>query len=306
MWHPLLMSFFVFIVQTDLTWSQTQVEVQILGIAQDAGYPQIGCEDSCCYDAWMNLQLRKSPVCLGIYDLQSQKSWIVEATPDLKTQWQTHVVRTGKIPDGFLITHAHTGHYTGLMQLGREMMNSHQMPVYVLPRLASFLKQNGPWDQLTTLGNINLVEIIPDSMFRLSANVTCLAMQVPHRDEYSETAGFVFTGPNKKLLFIPDIDKWAKWERNISSIVREVDYAFLDGTFFRNGELKNRDMSQIPHPFVSESVELFSSLPVADRQKIYFIHFNHTNPLIRRDREAIEFVKAHQMNVAEEGMVIKL
>ena len=59
---------------------------------------------------------------------------------------------------------------------------------------------------------------------------------------------------------IPDIDKWALWETDIRDIVRDVDYALVDATFFKDGELGGRDMSKIRHPFATESMDLFDSL----------------------------------------------
>jgi pyrroloquinoline quinone biosynthesis protein B len=102
---------------------------------------------------------------------------------------------------------------------------------------------------------------------------------VPHRDEYSETVGYMIAGPNKKALFIPDIDKWEKWDRSIATELSKVDYAFLDATFY-DGEELNRDMSEIPHPFIVETMQLLKELPSSEKNKIHFIHFNHTNPVL--------------------------
>ena len=72
-------------------------------------------------------------------------------------------------------------------------------------------------------------------------------MLIPHRDEYSETVGFVIRGPDRSALFLPDIDKWDRWERKIADVLADADVAYLDGTFFADGELLGRDMSKIPH-----------------------------------------------------------
>eukprot|EP00957_Ditylum_brightwellii_P156501 11911053-Ditylum_brightwellii.AAC.1 len=66
------------------------------------------------------------------------------------------VAPTKKTPDGIFLTHAHIGHYTGLMYLGREALGAVDVPVYAMPRMRSFLKNNGPWSQLVSLGNINI------------------------------------------------------------------------------------------------------------------------------------------------------
>ena len=129
-----------------------------------------------------------------------------------------------------------------------------------------------------------------DSIFALNERISVQAILVPHRDEYSETVGFKVIGPKKKLLFIPDINKWNLWERDIKSEVKTVDYAFLDGTFFEDGEIPGRNMNEIPHPFIRESMEVFDALKMEDRNKIHFIHFNHTNPLLQnpKTQKAIE------------------
>ena len=67
---------------------------------------------------------------------------------------------------------------------------------------------------------------------------------VPHRDEFSETVGFEIKGENKTAVFIPDIDKWSKWNSDLKELIKRVDYAFLDATFYKNGEIPSRDMSE--------------------------------------------------------------
>lgn len=135
---------------------------------------------------------------------------------------------------------------------------------------------------------------------------TVTPMLVPHRDEYSETVGYRITGPNKTAIFIPDINKWDIWETDIAELVQEVDYALIDASFYADGELGNRDMSQIPHPFVSESMALFDHLEAEDKEKVWFIHFNHTNPLLDADSEQSRFVQEQGYNIAREGIRLPL
>ena len=120
--------------------------------------------------------------------------------------------------------------------------------------------------------NIDLILMNPEASINLNSRISVSPFLVPHRDEFSETVGYEILINNKSLIFIPDIDKWERWKTNISELIQRVDYAFLDATFYKNGELK-RDMSEIPHPFVEESMELFSTLSKKDKQKIHFIHF---------------------------------
>jgi len=277
----------------------------VLGIAQDAGYPQMNCKKACCKQAWRNPDLKRTTSCLAIVDPISKEQWIIDATPNIKEQLQLLKQKTGTEKlDGILLTHAHMGHYTGLMHFGREVMGTDNLPVFAMPKMKNFLEENGPWSQLVKLENINIKAIKSDSTFSLNERIQIKPFLVPHRDEFSETVGYEIIINNKSLIFIPDIDKWEKWETNISKLIKKVDYAFLDATFYKNGELK-RDMSEIPHPFVQESMELFSTLSDADKQKVHFIHFNHTNPLLIEGSTAQKEVLKKGFNIAKEGEVIR-
>ena len=158
--------------------------------------------------------------------------------------------------DGVFLTHAHMGHYTGLMHFGREAVGARGIPVYAMPRMFEFLTNNGPWAQLVELENIELRPLSDREQVDLSSRLAVTPLEVPHRPEYSETVGYRIDGPNKSAVFIPDIDKWEDWTTDIRDVIRSVDYALLDASFFADGELKGRDMNVIKHPFVSESMRL--------------------------------------------------
>jgi len=278
--------------------------VMVLGIAQDAGYPQMNCKKECCKQAWENYELKRTTSCLAIVDPISKEQWIIDATPNIKEQLQLLRQKTGTEKlDGILLTHAHMGHYTGLLHFGREVMGTKNLPVFAMPIMKTFLEENGPWSQLVKLDNINIKALKSDSSFSLNERINIKPFLVPHRDEFSETVGYEITINNKSLIFIPDIDKWGKWETNITELIKKVDYAFLDATFYKNGELK-RDMSEIPHPFVEESMELFSTLSDADKQKVHFIHLNHTNPLLINGSSAQKEVITKRFNLAKEGQIL--
>ncbi len=279
--------------------------VMVLGVAQDAGYPQMNCKKECCSAAWENPELQRATSCLAIVDPTTNQQWIIDATPNIKEQLQILKQKTGNEKlDGILLTHAHMGHYTGLMHFGREVMGTDNLPVFAMPKMKTFLEENGPWSQLVQLENINIKALTSDSTFSLNERIKIKPFLVPHRDEFSETVGYEIMINNKSLIFIPDIDKWEKWETDISELITKVDYAFLDATFYKNGELK-RDMSEIPHPFVEESMELFSSLSDDNKQKVHFIHFNHTNPLLIEGSTAQKEVLDKGFNCAEEDQIIK-
>lgn len=276
----------------------------VLGIAQDAGYPQADCRKDCCRRVWTGELPPRRVSFLGLVDPAAGQFWFIDATPDFREQ--LHEMEAYGQLSGILLTHAHIGHYAGLMHLGREVMGAKEVPVYAMPRMRAFLENNAPWGQLVQLRNIELRNLTADSTLTLSRSLQITPLSVPHRDEYSETVGFLIEGPDKRALYIPDIDKWQLWERGIRELIRQVDIAFLDGTFFANGEIPGRDMSEIPHPFIEESLNLFADLPEEERAKVHFIHFNHTNPLLDKEGEAARRVRKMGCGVGEEGMRVQL
>jgi pyrroloquinoline quinone biosynthesis protein B len=282
----------------------------ILGNVQDGGSPHPNCQKTCCRAVITDPAGRRKVVSLGIVDPESKQNWLVEATPDLPVQLmqlrQFAPFKTDDVPDGILLTHAHMGHYSGLMYLGKEAMNTKNVPVYAGNRMHAFLSGHGPWSQLVTINNIALRQIKPDSAIALSSNIHVTALQVPHRDEFSETFGYIISGPDKKALFIPDIDKWEQWKVPVEAMIALVDYALIDATFYDAQEINNRDISEIPHPFVIESMARFKNLPAQEKNKIYFIHFNHSNPLLDEKSAATKTVLKAGFNIAREAMVLPL
>lgn len=279
--------------------------VTVLGIAQDAGFPQAGCRKECCRAAWGDHSLRRYATCLAIVDPQHGQRWLIDCTPDFREQLRVldRDSPTDKSPglNGILLTHAHIGHYAGLIHLGREVIGSNGVPVHAMPRMRRFLENNGPWDQLVRLNQIDIRELTAARPVKLNQRIEVTPFLVPHRDEYSETVGFSIQGPSRKVIYIPDIDKWKRWDIRIEDIVADADIAYLDGTFFANGELPGRDMSGIPHPFVVESISRFRTLSAKDRDKVRFIHANHTNPILDPSSAATRIVEAAGHHVAEQG-----
>ena len=125
--------------------------IHVLGTVQDGGSPHIGCDRICCRNLFLRPATDRQVVSLGLIDADNGKSFLFEATPDLPTQWHHLQKLAGgkkKWPDGIFLTHAHMGHYSGLMHLGREALGSQGVPVYAMPRMMQFLQENGPWRQL--------------------------------------------------------------------------------------------------------------------------------------------------------------
>ncbi|GAB1308442.1 hypothetical protein KH5_11250 [Urechidicola sp. KH5] len=278
--------------------------ILVLGIAQDAGYPQINCEKKCCKSVYKFPSHKRMVSSLALVDPISNKEWVFDATPDFSEQLKLLNNATGKsadLPEGIFLTHAHMGHYTGLMYVGREAMSSESLDVYAMPRLKNYLETNGPWSQLVTLDNIELKELQQMRPVKLADGITVTPIEVPHRDEFSETVGYLIAANSKQVLFIPDIDKWHLWEHSLVDLVQQVDYAFLDATFYKDGEI-NRPMSEVPHPFVEESMDLLKNLSDEHKNKVHFTHMNHSNPLLLKGSAAQKEVKSQGFQIAREGV----
>lgn len=283
--------------------------IQILGIAQDAGYPQANCYQQHCNRAWHDKSLRRSVSSIAVVDGPTRTKYLFDATPDIRDQ----LYRLNRsAPDGeyrlngVFLTHAHIGHYTGLMHFGHEASSSSHVPVYAMPRMRRFLSSNGPWDQLVRYQNIRLAELMDGQEVVLTDRLSVTPFLVPHRDEYSETVGYRIEGPDKSAVFIPDIDKWQRWDTSIHEVLRSVDYALLDATFYADGELPGRDMSKIPHPFVTESMALLEDLTDEEKSRVLFIHMNHTNPLLIDGSPEQAEVEMRGFRSAREGMRLEL
>ncbi len=284
--------------------------IVVLGVAQDAGVPQAGCKRACCAAARLDPSRRRKVTSLAIVDPQTTERWLIDATPDFPEQLQILDEFTPSANDaiitGIFLTHAHVGHYTGLMHLGREAMGAEEIPVYAMPRMRDFLRNNGPWQQLVRLRNIVLRPLHHDSTIVLNTRLKITPILVPHRDEYTETVGYRITGPRQTVLFIPDIDKWEKWERRIADEIAGADVAYLDGTFYAEDEIPGRNMAEIPHPFIVESLARLSGLPAKEKMKVRFIHCNHTNPILSLESKAYGDVRALGFGIAQEREKTKL
>ena len=281
----------------------------VLGTAQDGGYPQAGCKKDCCKGAWGDATRRRDVASLGIIDPASAQRWFIECTPSFPRQLrrldEVDPRLAGKI-NGVLLTHAHIGHYAGLIHLGREVIGANGVPVYAMPRMEKFLRTQGPWSQLVTLKNIELQPMRDGRAFALNKRLRVTPFLVPHRDEFSETVGFKIEGPRQKILWLPDIDKWEKWKTPLEKALASVDVAYLDGTFFANGELSGRDMSKIPHPFITETMRRLKDQPAAVHAKVRFIHLNHTNPAHDSHGAAARKIHNAGMRVAQQGERVEL
>lgn len=273
----------------------------VLGIAQDGGHPQTGCSAPCCEPAWRDPSRGHRIACLGLRD--GPRAYLVDCTPDFPAQLRA---LGGPPLHGILLTHAHMGHYTGLLHAGPESWAPEGLPVWAMPGMRRFLQENGPWSALMDEGHVALRPLVADEPVALTERLTATPWLVPHRGPWTETVAFVLAGPERRALYVPDLDRWEDWERDIASVLDEVDVAYVDGSFYSLGELGRRDAGDILHPLVVDTMDRLQDLPDALRQRVRFLHLNHTNPLLDEGSEAWREVHDRGYRVAVEGEQILL
>lgn len=276
----------------------------VLGTAQDAGKPQIGNSDD---PAWRDSSLIRTASSLALVNRNTATYSVFDATPDVK--YQMHMLEASSEVEGLhlgeiFLTHGHMGHYLGLAQFGREAMSAKSVPVYAMPKMVNFLENNGPWDLLVRLNNIDIKPLADQTPIGFSDTISVTPFTVPHRGEYTETVGYRIQGARKSAVYIPDIDSWEQWAEagtRLEDIIAANDYLLLDGTFYSGDELPGRDMSKIPHPTITHTMEMLKTLPTASRAKIRFIHLNHSNPAHDQNTNAYEDIEKAGYKVARAG-----
>jgi pyrroloquinoline quinone biosynthesis protein B len=288
-----------------------RVTAVVLGVAQDGGVPHLGCDRACCLEARRDPARAHRVASLGLIQEQTgapPRLFLVDATPDMRSQIDSLQQAAGSparppgLPvDGVLLTHAHIGHYTGLMYLGKESMAARAVPVHATARMIGFLAGNSPWRRLIERGQITPHAIAAGGVLALAPGLSITPLRVAHREEDSDVVGFLVAGPSRRLLYIPDIDAWERWDQDIASLVRQADVALLDGTFFSGDELPGRSMEDIPHPFVRSTVDRLAAV-VGPAHRVVFVHMNHGNPLLRPGSNEQRDVQARGFELAADGM----
>lgn len=288
------------------------VRARVLGIAQDGGLPHLGCRRTCCAAARLDPARARRVASLGIFSSSSGRAVLVDATPDIRSQAEDLIEASGAEPepgrllDGILITHAHVGHYTGLLHLGREAMATRAQPVLATPRTCEFLRSNKPWSRLVEWGHVELRALRPSEPVDLGGGLRITPLGVPHRDEDSDTVGYLLDGGSRRLLYVPDTDAWERWPRSLESILADVDVAILDGTFFDGGEVPGRDPAEIPHPLIRRTMDRLGDRSTSNGPRILFTHLNHTNPALDARSVAAGEILRRGYEVAVEGMEMAL
>lgn len=282
-----------------------------VGTAQDGGLPHIACSGAHCRAARQDPARRRKVAALGIVLPGSGKTFLIDATPDIHEQ--IDLLTSAALPpvdgvdrapiDGVFLTHAHIGHYLGLALFGYEAVHTNGLPVWGTTRMLDFLRSNGPWSLLVERRNIDLRSL--DQPVELGDGVSVAAVAVPHRDEFTDTVGFVVEGPSRRVLYVPDTDSWRAWEPRAEETLASFDVAIVDGTFFSADELPGRSVEEIGHPLIADSLERLSGV-VENGTRVFFTHFNHSNPVVDPSSTARQRVLRLGFELLGDGELLEL
>ena len=281
------------------------VKVTLLGIAQDGGRPQAGCNKPCCdsiqRDHW------SYPVSLGIVG-DGGKGHLIEASRHLTDQLE--IWGHNQISDVWL-THAHLGHVDGLGLFGKETMGKIGLNLHLSASMLNLVHNNPFWKSLLDQKVFKPKQFSNGEVIDTESRFAIQAIQIPHRDELSDMHAFLVKGEKKNLLFLPDHDTWEETLKfhevdTIRAFLAKysVDIALIDGTFWSSNELSGRFQHEVPHPPVRLTVEMLGERREEDPE-ILFIHLNHTNPLYLAGEER-QFVIDLGWQIGEQGMIFDI
>jgi len=294
---------------TATTQSPLGPHVRVLGTMQDGGLPHPGCTCIRCELALRDPEAKRYVTSIALVVPGTREVFLFDATPDLGHQLvllrDIHPAPVGRVDrspvDGVFLTHAHIGHYLGLAYFGYEALSSSNVRVFSTPRMADFLRHNGPWSQLVDIDNILLEEIRPGDEIEIGPTVTVEAFSAPHRDEYADTLGYILRGPRRSLVYLPDTDSWAAWSTPVADFLTDIDVALIDGTFFSADELPGRSVESIGHPLITTTMDLLGEWIGQSETEVYFTHLNHSNAALDREGAARREIESRGFEVLDEG-----
>ena len=291
------------------------VSVTILGTAQDGGIPQAGCSCERCKEAHKDLELRKYPVSLGILGADGSKH-IVEVTKNLCEQLMIWTPDANElfIPETVSITHLHLGHVEGIGQFGKPVMALKEVDIFLSRDNKNIFDGRSDIELMIKENNIKThsKDFYQSFEPKEGCGFSLQFIPIPHRSELGDTAAIIIKGNKKNILFMPDQDSWKETlehysKENIRDFLKmfDINEALIDGTFWSMGELPGRNISEIPHPTIQESLQLLGR-KMEDDPRISFLHLNHSNPVNDIGSKQRKLVEENGWKISEIGDVLKL
>ena len=266
-------------------------QLVVLGSGQDGGTPQLGQSVTSVSRTASSIAVIGEDRCL-----------LFDVSPDVRLQtaalsWSSTAIR--RPFDAIFITHAHMGHYAGLVHFGRESIDADRIPVHASASVLGFLTSNEPWSSLFHNGNLVAEPMVDAVAF---GRLTVARIPVPHRSEFSDASAFsILVDDDPWALYLPDIDSWDEWPQ-AEDVIGRHSVAVVDATFGEPDELPGRDLTEIPHPLVRHTVDRFGHL--TEDSTVVLSHINHSNALNDDASDLRRQVLDAGFLVASDGLVL--
>ena len=269
------------------------MKVEVLGNVQDGGVPHLGCDCDVCKNARENPGEQKFVSSLLLKENEDENSarYLVEASPDIRMQ-----LSGGEYIDGVFIPLATLGHLTGLQYFGPEGPDASDLSVYCCEEVEDFMMKNDPYRLLIDRDNLEMQSFSDGDKVDLQGG-SVESRQFYHQHVNYSTTGYMIEGEDRKLFYLADITEFTE---EIEACIEEADVALIDGTFWSEDEIGRYE--EVPHPEIRRSLDQFEDLDT----KIYFIHMNHTNPVLREASEEREELEERGFSVADQGHEFQL
>ena len=87
---------------------------------------------------------------------------------------------------------------------------------------------------------------------------------------------------------------------SVPRLLDGVTVAYLDASFYDGRELADRDISQIGHPLMVDTMRRLKDRALAEPGLVRFIHLNHNNPALH-DPELQALIERRGFRVARRG-----
>ena len=278
----------------------------ILGIAQDGGVPHPECNCQTC-SIYSSSRIQLSPTSLGVLD--ENHLHLFDVSRDLSRQLRMLPNKEKKVTD-IWITHGHLGHVDGIGLFGREAIGAKGIRIHASKSMINLLEKTPRWNTMIQNGTLIPRQFDSGEIIETSNSISITAIQVPHRDEWTDTHAFIIKGPSKSILFLPDHDSWEETLRMVGEDTvldwfqtLEANVILIDGTFWSPNEINHQE--QVPHPPILDSLERIGK-KTNESLDIQFIHLNHTNPLLISNSEENKVLQKYGWSIGNEGRQISL
>ncbi len=304
------------------------MQIRVLGSAAGGGFPQWNCNCLNCSgvrQGSINAQMRtQSSIIVG----NGSPDWVlINASPDVLTQIkQTPVLQPARqMRDSgiaaVVLMDAQVDHVTGLMML-RE--RNSPLPIYATQQVFDDLTTGLPL--VKTLSHYCTVEQrlispaqenfnIPELLGIAFKPVTLSSKAPPysphrHDPHPGDNIGLLMTDvmSGKKVFYAPGL---GVIEPQVEQAMRQADVLLVDGTFWTDDEMISLGLSSkraidMGHLAQSGPGGMLEALASYSAKRRVLIHINNTNPILREDSPQALQLKALGIEVAFDGMYIKI